>query len=362
MVEVQSLWQRLVAPENLWLAYRNARKGKARRPDVARFTLDLENELLTLRQALRAGDYRPGGYRQFYVHDRKRRLISAAPFRDRVVHHALMQTVNPLLEAQFCDHSWACRTGKGTHAAVAQYQIWARRYAYALKMDIAEYFASIDRRRLLEKLESMIADERVLSLIALIVASGQGDKGLPLGNLTSQIFGNLYLNDLDHYITDTLGFKAYLRYVDDMVILSDDKSSLWSALAAIQQKLAEDSLKLHPRKVYVTPTAAGLDVLGYRVYPRHRLLRHENGYRFMRRMQGAIRAYQRGERNLDELEAQLKSWLGHALHADSHGLRKTLFSRIVVTGMPEHAVVARRWLEQQTVEPSLRQPQQEPAR
>lgn len=362
MNEPLSLWQRLVAPENLWQAYRNARKGKARRPDVARFAVDLENELLTLRQALMAGDYRPGGYRQFYVHDRKRRLISAAPFRDRVVHHALMQIVNPLLETEFSNHSWACRTGKGTHAAVAQYQIWARRYVYALKMDIAEYFASIDRRRLLEKLESVAADEQIINLIGLIVNSGQGDKGLPLGNLTSQIFGNLYLNDLDHYITNVLGFKAYLRYVDDMVILSDDKASLWSALEAIQQKLALDGLRLHPRKVYVTPTAAGLDVLGYRVYPRHRLLRHDNGYRFLRRMQAAIKACQRGERSFQDLDAQLKSWLGHAAHADSHGLRKALFSRIVVKGMPDHAGAARRVVEQQTVELALRQPQQEPAR
>ena len=358
----QSLWDRLVEPENVWLAYRNASKGKSRRPEVARFTVDLENQLLTLRQTLRSGAYRPAGYRQFYVHDRKRRLISAAPFRDRVVHHALMQIVNPILESQFSDHSWACRKGKGTHAAVAQYQVWARRYAYALKMDIAEYFASIDRSRLLEKLKRIINDARVLHLIEKIVASGPGKKGLPLGNLTSQILGNLYLNDLDHFITETLGFKAYLRYVDDMVILADDKQTLWDALRQIQHKLGEEALSLHPRKVYITPTSTGLDVLGYRIYPRHRLLRHENGYRFMRRMRSAIRAYARGEHDLSDVDARIQSWLGHAHHADSLGLRKALFSRIVVTGMPEHAGAARRVVEQQTVEPAFRQPQREPAR
>jgi len=362
MSEPSLLWQRLISAENLWLAYRNARKGKARRPDVARFSLDLENQLLGLRRTLLSGEYSPAGYRQFYVHDRKRRLISAAPFRDRVVHHALMQVIEPMLEARFSEHSWACRTGKGTHAAVARYQMWAGRYAYALKMDIADYFASIDRDRLLAKLAGIVEDPHVLQLIRHIVASSHGDQGLPLGNLTSQVFGNLYLNDLDHFVTETLGFKAYLRYVDDMLILSDNKAELWVALERIRQKLAEDGLVLHPRKVYVTPTSAGVDVLGYRVYPRHRLLRHDNGYRFLRRLRAAIRDYQRGKLDWDALDAGVQSWLGHARHADSLGLRKTLFSNIVIdTGMREHAGVARRVVEQQTVEPAFRQPQQEPA-
>lgn len=363
MDKPQTLWQQLIAPENLWRAYVNAKKGKSRRPDVAKFSMQVEIELADLRDALLDGSYRPAGYRQFYVHDRKRRLISAAPFRDRVLHHALMQIIEPLLEQRFSDHSWACRKGKGTHVAVRQYQKWARRYTYALKMDVAEYFHSIDHQRLMHKLAAVIHDEAVLRLMGLIIGCTDAPRGLPIGNLTSQIWGNWYLNDLDHFITDTLGFSAYLRYVDDMVILADDKQALWSALLKIQQKLAEEGLLLHPRKVYLTQTRYGLDVLGYRVYPRFIQLRHENGYRFRRRFKRRIRAFERGDMTWDELGAGVQAWLGHARQADSYGLRKALFSNIVIhAGASEHAVGARRCVEQQTVESAFRQPEQEQAR
>jgi RNA-directed DNA polymerase len=362
MAEQQLLWEQVVAPENLWQAYLKAKKGKSRRPDVAKFSLMVEAELMDLRNALVTDTYQPAGYRQFYIHDRKPRLISSAPFRDRVLQHALMQVVEPLFEAQFSDHSWACRQGKGTHKAVHCYQNWAKRYAYALKMDVAQYFHSIDHACLLQKLLKIIDDQRIFELFQLIiVSSGQATgKGLPIGNLTSQVLGNLYLNDLDHSITDTLGLKAYIRYVDDMVLLSDDKTLLWSALAQIKQKLAEDHLVLHPRKIYITPTRCGLDFLGYRVYPRFIQLRHDNGYHFVRRFKKRILAYQRGKIDWQKLNAAVQAWLGHAKKADTLGLRKALFSDIVITkGTSEHAVGARRRLEQQTEEPALCQPKQE---
>ena len=333
MAETINLWQQVTAPENLWHAYIKAKKGKSRRPDVAKFSMQVEIELADLRHALITGTYQPAGYRQFYIHDRKPRLISSAPFRDRVLHHALIQVVEPLFEAEFSECSWACRQSKGTHQAVQTYQRWAKRYAYALKMDVAEYFHSIDHARLLQKLKKIIDDADIIRLFQSIIESigSTAGKGLPIGNLTSQVLGNLYLNDLDHFITDTLRFRTYLRYVDDMVILSDSKTALWSALELIKQKLAEDFLVLHPRKVYVTPTRCGLDLLGYRVYPHFIKLRHDNGYRFRRRLQKNILAYQQGSIDFGKLDASVQAWLGHAKQADTYGLRKALFSDIVIT-------------------------------
>jgi retron-type reverse transcriptase len=360
MAEQPGLWEQLITPENLWHAYVKAKKGKSRRPDVAKFSLIVEAELMDLRHSLVSGTYRPSGYRQFYVHDRKPRLISSAPFKDRVLQHALMQVVEPFFEKQFSDHSWACRQGKGTHGAVHCYQQWAKRYTYALKMDVAEYFHSIDHVCLLQKLRNLIDDPEIINLFQLIIDSAVAStgKGLPIGNLTSQALGNLYLDDLDHYITETLGFKAYVRYVDDMVILSDNKQQLWSALERIQHKLAVDHLVLHPRKIYITPTSCGLDFLGYRVYPRFIKLRHENGYHFRRRFKKGILAYQQGKQDWQQLNASVQAWLGHARKANTLGLRKALFSDTVITrGTSEQAVGPRRWLEQQTGEPAFRQPE-----
>jgi len=357
-----SLWEQVIDPENIWRAYLAAKKGKSRRPDVAKFSLRLEMELFDLRQSLMDGSYRPAGYRQFTVYERKPRLISSAPFRDRVLHHALMQVVEPIFEGYFSPNSWASRKNKGTHQAVQQYQNWSKRYAYALKMDIAGYFHNIGHARLLEKIAFVIDDVHVMHLFSLIVesAGNNSDKGLPIGNLTSQVMANVYLNRLDRFITDFLGFHAYLRYVDDMVILSDNKTELWNALSAIEHQLSLEGLYLNPRKVYLTPTRCGLDFLGYRVYPRFKQLRHDNAYRFQRKLKKRIRAYQTGQISWQDLDASVQSWLGHAKQADTWGLRKSIFSGIVISrGVSEHAVGSRRWLEQQTEEPALRQPEQE---
>ncbi len=164
-------WQKLVSFNNLYTAWRKARKGKARRTDVMLFELDLEPNLLQLQQALKTGDYRPGDYRTFTIYERKAREISAAPFRDRVVHHALMNIVEPLMDRRFIYDSWACRREKGVHRAVARYQKWSNRYAYALKMDVRWYFPSIDRRLLKVKLRNYLTDPQILQLFDLIIDS-----------------------------------------------------------------------------------------------------------------------------------------------------------------------------------------------
>jgi RNA-directed DNA polymerase len=349
---------------------------------VARFALDLEKELFRLQRELRDDRYQPGAYRLFRIYERKPRIIAAAPFRDRVVHHAVMNLIEPPLDRTFIHDAYACRRGKGVHAAVDRYQGWARRNAYALKMDVAQYFPSVDHQILKEKLRRRIKDARLLALLDRIVDTSPqlepdpgyfpGDdlltplerwRGIPIGNLTSQFLANLYLDDLDHYAKQVLKVSAYLRYVDDMVALDDDKGRLAAVRAAVGERRATDRLRLHPRKAHVSPPADGLDLLGYLVFPNHRRLRNDNGHRFSQRMHGFARAYAAGLIDLDAIKPSLQSWIGHALHADTLRLRARILSRIVFRrGTGREAAGARGLLEQQTGEPPLGQPQQEQRR
>jgi RNA-directed DNA polymerase len=337
-----------VSFENLLLAYNKAKRGKRSRPEVAKFSLNLEPELLRLQRELHSGDYQPGRYRLFTIYERKPRVIAAAPFRDRVVHHAVMNIIEPPLDRTFLHDSYACRAGKGTHAAVDRYQVWSRRYTYALKMDIAQYFPSIDHALLKEKLRRCIKDRSIIDLLDRLIDSAPvlareldyfaGDDlftpverrvGIPIGNLTSQFFANFFLNELDHHIKEVLGSVAYLRYVDDRVALDDDKWRLAELRCAVREHLERERLRLHPRKAHVSRTRDGLNILGYVIYPRQRRLCNDNGHRFARRLRHmAIRFAQR---RLDwhEIDPVVHSWMGHAGHADTEGLRRTIFSRII---------------------------------
>lgn len=382
MKRVANLWPRVTAFDNLLRAWRNARRGKAGRSAVAAFALELEQNLLQLQRELVERSYRPGAYRQFEIYDRKPRLISAAPFRDRVVHHALMGVVEPLLDPRFIAESYACRRGRGVHAAVSRYQRWARRYAYALKLDIRAYFPSVDHLILKRKLRRRVRDDGVLWLFERIIdgsppspaAPGlfpgddlvtlmQRRTGLPIGNLTSQFLGNLYLDDLDHFVKQQLRVKAYLRYVDDLVLLDDDKQRLWAACERIEARLAGDRLRLHPNKIRLCRTGDGVDVLGYRVYPHGIRLRNDNGYRYRRRLRQLAEAYRRGAIELADVSASVAAWVGHARHAHSEELRAAVLSSVsftrgsLRTDAPSGG--ARRRLEQQRRQPAFRQPQQE---
>jgi len=352
MKRLGGIWERVIGFDNLLLAFRKARRGKRRRPPVAGFELNLEKELLALQRELQSGEYLPGAYRLFTIYERKPRLIAAAPFRDRVVHHALLNVIEPPIDRRFIYDSYACRTGRGVHAAVARYQEWARRYVYALKMDIARYFPSIDHALLKEKLRRCIKDRKVLALLDRIIDSSPpspddaplihfpGDDlftplerrvGIPIGNLTSQFFANLYLDAFDHFLKEHLGVKAYLRYVDDMVILDDDKARLSELRGQAGERLSQDRLRLHPHKAHIVPVRCGLDLLGYRVFTEHRRLRNDNGWRFIRKLRGFAAAYAQGRLDWADFAPAVQSWIGHASHADTWGLRKQIFSRIVFT-------------------------------
>jgi RNA-directed DNA polymerase len=237
MKTYKNIFPTICSYDNLYFAWRAAARGKRTSPEVAAFEYALIDNLLRLEAELRQQRYRPGAYRHFRIRHPKPRRISAAPFRDRVVHHALVRQIEPIFEARFIHDCYACRVGKGTHAALDRCQQFARRYPYVLQCDVVQFFPAVDHTILRDILFRPIADEGARWLIGLVLDSGAGvlrdeydavyfpgddllaalrPRGLPIGNLTSQFWANCYLNDLDHFVKRELKCPAYLRYVDDV--------------------------------------------------------------------------------------------------------------------------------------------------
>jgi retron-type reverse transcriptase len=336
------LWEELASFANLACAARQARRGKRLRPNVARFEFHLERELCRLQDELRSKTYRPGEYYTFRIFEPKPRLISAAPYRDRIVHHALCRVLEPLFEPTFISDSYACRKGKGSHAAVDRFQQFARRFPYVLKCDVRQYFPSLDHTLLKGLLRRKIKDGDVLWLADLIIdnANAQdpaaawfsGDdlfapwerrRGLPIGNQTSQFFANVYLNPFDHFVKETLRVKAYVRYVDDFVLFGTEKQWLRQALERCREFLATLRLRLHEDKSVISRTNDGVRFLGFRIFPDYRLLVRENVSRLKRR----LRLWQRQAcaGSLPEnLRQRLMAWKGHADQANTFGLQRQL--------------------------------------
>jgi retron-type reverse transcriptase len=341
-----NLWEGMISFENLLLAAHSAARRKRFKPAVARFFFDLERQLLRLRKELAGKTYRPGPYRTFTIYEGKTRQISAAPFRDRVVHHALTGILEPIFERSFIFDSYACRKGKGTHAAVDRCQRFARRHRYVLKADVRRFFPSIDHAMLKGLISRKIKDPDVLWLVRLIIDHSNpqqpaliwfpGDdlftpierrKGLPLGNQTSQFFANVYLDPLDHFVTDRLGL-SYVRYVDDFLIFANDKGRLHRVRSEIERFMETLRLQIHQDESVVFPCDQGIRFLGYRVFPTHRLLAQDNVRPFRRRMRWMQRAFAGGRIGFDAIRTRVMSWIGHACHASTYRLRTDLFYRM----------------------------------
>jgi RNA-directed DNA polymerase len=348
MKSYKNLYPQVYAFENLYQAFRKARRGgKRKKESVAAFELDLEANLWQLHEELRSQTYLPGSYHNFYVQERKRRLISAAHFRDRVVHHALCRVIEPIFEHRFIYDSYACRVGKGTHRAVDRAQEFARRRRYVLQCDVEQFFPSMDNQILRSLLAHHIADEQMLWLIDLILASGAGvlaseyrmhwfpgddllavcrPHGLPIGNLTSKFWANVYLDQLDHFVKEELRCYCYLRYCDDFLLFHDDKAQLWAWREALIDFLATLRLRLHEEQAVVFPTQTGITWLGFRVFPHYRLLRKDNVKAFTRRLRWMEEEYVAGRMDAEQVRISIQSWIAHASHGDTYHLRQRLFS------------------------------------
>lgn len=337
----------MIGFHSLWRAAEKAKRGKRFRPSVAAVLYDLEGELLRLHRELAAKTYEPSPYHTFYVYEPKKRLISAAPFRDRIVHHALTQVLEPIFERSFVHDSYACRKGKGTHAAVRRAQHYARRHRYVLKADIRKFFPSMDHQILKRLIARKIKDPDVNWLVAKIIDHSNpqepvtmwfpGDdlftpterrRGIPIGNQTSQFFANIYLDPLDHFIKERLRLPGYVRYVDDFLVFADDKAVLRDVQHCLAEFLVSLRLRLHPRKNVVFPIGEGIRFLGYRVFPTHRLLVKDNVRRFRRRVRKMQAQYAARQIGPNEVRQRLASWSGHAAQADTYQLRERLFATI----------------------------------
>lgn len=267
--------ERVASWENLWLAADRARRGKRRRPDVEAFEMRRESEVRGLREELLAGVWVPGPYREFEIFEPKRRTITAAPYRDRVVHHALCNVLAPVLERRFIARSFSCQIGKGTTAARECCRELTNRHRWVLKCDVRKFFPSLDHAVLREKLEGEVACAGTQALIGRILGSfrtaGEGpSRGLPIGNLTSQLWGNFYLDALDHMLTERERHGTYLRYTDDFLLFGDDRARLWALHGIVRDTLAESRLTLAEPKSRLLATREGVPFCGFRFLPGRR--------------------------------------------------------------------------------------------
>ncbi len=324
MKRAGGLFDRLHEFHNLVAAAREARAGKRYRPDVLRFEFTLEDELHRLGRRIREETWTPAPHRHFRILDPKPRWISAAPYGDRVVHHALCRVIEPVLDRRYIFDSWANRRGKGTHRAVLRYQRFACRHRYALKADLRRYFPSIDHELLKAAFRRVFRERRLLALMDRIVDHGRvpepnrayfpGDDlfapfergaGLPIGNLTSQLWANLYLDGFDHWVKEGLRAPAYLRFVDDFVLLHDSPAVLREWIDAARLRLEGLRLRLHEAKSVVRRVDEGLPLLGYVVWPDRIRVRGGTVRRFRRRAR--LRARRDGAPPVESLAA----WRGH---------------------------------------------------
>lgn len=348
MKRTGALWDRIVSFENVLAAARNAQQGKRYREDVLRFTFDLEANLHTLVEELRTKSYVPGPYKTFVIYEPKRRLISAAPYRDRVVHHALCNVIEPLFDHGFLDSCYANRKGKGSRKALDHFVSLARRYRYCLRADIEKYFPSMDHAVLKTAVRRTLKCRDTLWLIDLILdhsneqepvglwfegddllTPGERRHGLPIGNLTSQLWANVYLSRIDHFLAARYGGKRYLRFVDDFALFSDNPEELAEARACLAEQLAALRLRLHPAKTRVIPVREGVNFLGFRIFPDRIRLRSENLRRACRRMRMLQWQYARGAVQWSEVRQSLESWNAHAAYGDTWRLRERVFKRLV---------------------------------
>ena len=321
-------YENIISVENLLAAWSEFVCGKRKKVDVQEFERNLMANILALHRDLATKTYRHGGYYAFSISDPKPRSIHKASVRDRLLHHALYRQLYPFFDRTFIADSYSCREGKGTHKAMERFREFAyqesknyTRTTYVLKCDIRKFFASVDQAILMGILRSRIPDQDILWLISRVVESFDSTapgKGLPLGNLTSQLLVNIYMNEFDQFAKHTLKAKHYVRYADDFVFLSPDRAWLESLLQSISSFLGNHlALTLHPNKVSIRTFASGVDFLGWVHFPDHRVLRTTTKRRMFRIIE-----------QKDGKEEVVQSYLGLLSHGNTRKLRREVMSRV----------------------------------
>ncbi len=324
------LFDQVCSFESLMKSALEAARGKKSKPAVADFLFNLENEVIGIERELLEKRYYPRPYSTFMVHDPKDRMICAADFRDRVVHHAVCSVIGPIFERSFIHDTYACRTAKGTHRAIKRARYFARRYSYFLKLDVRKFFDTIDHKILKRLIRRKVKDADLLRLVGIFIDhpvpwTGP-EKGIPIGNLTSQHFANFYLSGLDHYIKEQLRIEAYSRYMDDFVLFADEKETLWDAKKRINDYLSRElSLKLKEKAIILAPVSQGLSFLGFRIFPGVIRIQRQGWRRFRRKVQRRNENLINCTIDIEEWNDSMQSMIDHLRNAATRNLRDTFF-------------------------------------
>ncbi len=326
-----NLYPQIISFDNLYHASRRAFRGKTHRPDAALFYLNLEKELLVLNGELSSAAYIPDSYRKFSILEPKQRLITAAAFRDRVVHHAICRVMEPIWDSTLIYDTYACRQEKGQHAAIRRAQYFSRCFSYFFKCDVQKYFDSIDQDVLRRILKKKIKDRRLLTLLDLIIYSYCADPekpgiGLPLGNLTRQYFANLYLGELDQHLKSGLQIKGYVRYMDDMLCFSNSKSRMDEIHDEIRFFLYRRlNLFLKPSASVLAPVTEGIPYFGLRIFRNTIRLQGERWRRFQKNYRRQLERYSHGKITEDRFLNSVGGMIEYTRWGDTLNLRRNFF-------------------------------------
>ena len=347
MKTYRNIYGNIYSYENLELAFKKAKLGKSAKSYVKEFEENLEIELIKLKYELETLTYKPRPHIKFIVRDPKTRKIHASAFRDRVIYHALCNIIEPIFDETFIYDSYASRKNKGVLKAVSRFDQFKRKITqngllvynaydnntkgYYLKADVKHYFETVDHEILLNIISRKIKDEKVTWLIKQILDNFNTEvqgRGMPLGNLTSQFFANIYLNELDYFVKNKLKAEYYIRYVDDFVILHRNKRILYKYKSKIGKYLKYLRLELHPDKSQIKPLRNGTTFLGYRIFYYYKLLRKSNIIKFERKFGLKLEMYEEGLITYEQLIESLQGWFGYALWANTQKYRKGILERV----------------------------------
>ena len=335
----KDLYWLIISPKTLFHVWEVFKADKKNKLDVINFELELEKNIFDLYRDLKNETYKHGPYKGFWIHDPKLRKIHKATVRDRVLHHAIFNVLNPIFEPTFISNSFSCRIGKGTHKGMKKVAEMIctvsqnnTRQCYALKCDVRKFFNSIDHDILIRIISRRIKDEKVMILMREVIESYVASRpnlferrGVPIGNLTSQIFANIYMNEFDQIAKQILKIKYYARYTDDFIVVSTDKTYLENLIVKIQEFLRTKLyLELHPKKVIITKHIRGVDFLGYVILPEHIKLRTKTKRKIPKKIQEMVIRYKQGKITKLTLYSSFQSYLGVLSHANAYKLNQEI--------------------------------------
>ena len=324
MKSYKNLWDQFISKENFYIAFCNSKVGKSNQKQVQKFCENWEENLENVRQLVISGNFHTSKYITKTIHEPKERVIFMLPYApDRIVQHAVMNILKPILSNLFIQNTFACIPDRGQSKASNKCSEYVSKFNYCLKCDIKKFFPSINQQILSNKLHRIIRDDRFMVVVDDIIFSADGNTNCPIGNYTSQWFGNYYLSFLDNFVLHTLKCGAYERYCDDFMLFSDDKNYLNYCKTEIE-KFLWNELNLTFSKCDLFPIKQGVDFVGYRHFPGYKLVRKSTSKRIKKRINGIEKAIDKGEKINDTIRGQIASANGVLKHANTYNFKKSL--------------------------------------